>query len=722
MTDDNEQLQDDDGHLPAVVKALDTSNVGTFVLDDEFSVVWINQSIEQFFDVSRTAVIGADKPTLIDSTLKQIFERPDRFAERVQSTYEDNTRSEQFECHILPSETRSERWLLHRSAPIEEGQYAGGRIEHYADISDRKALEQEFRTFREAVENAGSSIYWTDQDGTIEYVNPTFEETTGYTAEEAIGKTPRILKSGAHDTEFYADLWSTILDGEVWQGELTNERANGEQYTVNQTIAPIKDHTGEIDQFVAINQDITERNQREQALETSKKKFQTIFEHANDAIFIVDIDNDSIVDCNPAAAELVEYSREELLSMPASDLHPHNISEFMDFADTVFEQGHGWTDDVTCYCKTGDIIPAHMSASVIELDGRPHLVNHIRDITDREERDWFEGLIDNSNDLITILKSDGTVRYQSPSIDHVLGYNPNDIRDETFFEYIHPDDRQDVREAFDEMTDNSGVLTKRLEYRFRHANGSWAWLESVGSYRPDTTITGYVFNSRDITARKENYQQAAVLNRVLRHNLRNDLNVILGAADLLSESTADDVAKQVNAILRSTSNLLTATSYAGILSEILEAHQLPQKRTEVTSILDQSITRLKEEYPTVEFDCQIPEEQHVSAIPQFDVALNHVLENAIEHNDTDTPRVSISIRPSTSDDGEVEIVIADNGPRIPEQERTVLLEGEETPLKHGSGLGLWIVNWIINRSGGRIIFDKNEPRGSRVTLALPEAD
>ena len=71
----------------------------------------------------------------------------------------------------------------------------------------------------------------------------------------------------------------------------------------------------------------------------AKKKFETVFQHANDAIFIVDVKNDDIVDCNPAAVDLVEYSREELMSMSASDLHPHNLQRFLDFTDTVFEQG-----------------------------------------------------------------------------------------------------------------------------------------------------------------------------------------------------------------------------------------------------------------------------------------------------------------------------------------------------------------------------------------------
>ncbi|WP_206335606.1 PAS domain S-box protein [Natronolimnobius sp. AArcel1] len=135
------------------------------------------------------------------------------------------------------------------------------------DITNRKFREQELASFRQAVEHAGHSIYSTDTDGEIRYVNPAFESITGYTTEEAIGQTPNILKSGEHDREFYQDLWSTILAGEVWQRELINEHKDGHTYAINQTIAPITDETGDIVRFVAVNADISEQRRRERQLQ-----------------------------------------------------------------------------------------------------------------------------------------------------------------------------------------------------------------------------------------------------------------------------------------------------------------------------------------------------------------------------------------------------------------------------------------------------------------------
>jgi PAS domain S-box-containing protein len=126
---------------------------------------------------------------------------------------------------------------------------------------------QRVRMFRSAVEHSGHSIYITDTDGVIEYVNPSFTDITGYTAEEAVGRTPEILKSGEHGAEFYDDLWETILGGDVWENEIINRRKSGELYVADQTIAPILVGDSEPEKFVAVNQEITDRKTYQLALQ-----------------------------------------------------------------------------------------------------------------------------------------------------------------------------------------------------------------------------------------------------------------------------------------------------------------------------------------------------------------------------------------------------------------------------------------------------------------------
>lgn len=135
---------------------------------------------------------------------------------------------------------------------------------------------RELRTYQAAVEHAGHGIYVTDTDETIEYVNPAFEEITGYSAEEAVGQTPRILQSGEMDEEYYQRLWETLSAGEVWEAEVIDRREDGERIVVDQTIAPIKDDDGEINGYVAVQQDITVRKQYETELEQKTKQLEVL--------------------------------------------------------------------------------------------------------------------------------------------------------------------------------------------------------------------------------------------------------------------------------------------------------------------------------------------------------------------------------------------------------------------------------------------------------------
>lgn len=130
---------------------LDKSAVGIFILDANFHIVWINQALENYFGVQRETIIGQDKRNLIQEHIKSLFEDPESFAQRVLATYNNNQYIEHFECHILPTETREERWLEHISQPIQSGLYAGGRIEHYTDITDRKRAEEELHRVNRAL-------------------------------------------------------------------------------------------------------------------------------------------------------------------------------------------------------------------------------------------------------------------------------------------------------------------------------------------------------------------------------------------------------------------------------------------------------------------------------------------------------------------------------------------------------------------------------------------
>ncbi|MCA1761179.1 MAG: PAS domain S-box protein, partial [Bacteroidales bacterium] len=135
---------------------------------------------------------------------------------------------------------------------------------------DRQHSEEKAIKLSRAVEQSSVSIMITNREGRIEYVNPFFTELTSYSFEEVIGKNPRILNSGHHSKAFYEALWTTIISGNNWEGEMLNKKKNGEFYWEKAVISPIVNSDGVITNFVAIKEDITERNKMFEELVAAK--------------------------------------------------------------------------------------------------------------------------------------------------------------------------------------------------------------------------------------------------------------------------------------------------------------------------------------------------------------------------------------------------------------------------------------------------------------------
>ncbi len=149
---------------------------------------------------------------------------------------------------------------------------SGDVVVNLVDITQRKATEDELLRLRAAVEQSANIIVITNTEGTIEYVNPAFEQATGYTAREAIGQNPKILGSGEQDAEYYRQLWTTLLSGRSWRGQFHNKRKDGSLFWEFATISPVVGPDGQIRSFIAVKQDITDRKAMEQDLLEAKDR------------------------------------------------------------------------------------------------------------------------------------------------------------------------------------------------------------------------------------------------------------------------------------------------------------------------------------------------------------------------------------------------------------------------------------------------------------------
>ncbi|MEW6701930.1 MAG: PAS domain S-box protein, partial [Bacteroidota bacterium] len=165
-------------------------------------------------------------------------------------------------CEKESIRKRKDGRLVHvriQGIPIKSDEQLIGIYGIYEDISGRKLAVDQLRKLSRALEQSASVVIITDTNGVIEYVNPKFTEITGYTFEEVKGKNPRILKSGEKSQEEYKELWETITSGKEWRGEFHNRKKNGELFWESASISPIKNLKGEITNYVAVKEDITEK-------------------------------------------------------------------------------------------------------------------------------------------------------------------------------------------------------------------------------------------------------------------------------------------------------------------------------------------------------------------------------------------------------------------------------------------------------------------------------
>jgi len=237
-------------------------------------------------------------------------------------------------------------------------------------------------------------------------------------------------------------------------------------------------------------------------------------------------------------------------------------------------------------------------------------------------------------------------------------------------------------------------------------------------------IVGYVLLFRDVTDRHTYQQRLKIANRVLRHDLRNRMNVITGWADELAGHDAEDVRATGQRIATTADELIGLGEQVRLLVETADYVGRPTESVDLGAHVTPLVDRVRDAYPEVAVETDIPAETTV-LVPHpklLTISVRNLLDNAIEHNDTGRPWVQVTVEPASGPDDYTRLRIADDGPGIPDAELAALRKGSETPLKHGSGLGLWLVHWTVTAAGGTVTFEEREPRGSVVTLALRPGD
>lgn len=233
------------------------------------------------------------------------------------------------------------------------------------------------------------------------------------------------------------------------------------------------------------------------------------------------------------------------------------------------------------------------------------------------------------------------------------------------------------------------------------------------------TLLGVITGLREQHLRmREVTQRNTVMNRVLRHNIRNDMNVIMGHAEILQRSLNGQDPRALEAIMQTAREVTRLSTAAQRIDEL--GTNPNRRRVNVSETVRDCVDTVADLYPETTVTTALPEDAWISASPLLRFALMNVIENAIEHNDT-TPELAITVIKKEYPD-EILIQIADNGPGITAHERDILFADREEPTHHGSGLGLWLVKWFTDQYDGTLRFEDNDPRGTIVCMTFPAAD
>jgi PAS domain S-box-containing protein len=416
--------------------------------------------------------------------------------------------------------------LLSSKVPLRnsEGEISGV-LGTYMDITERKKAEAHLLLQVRALEAAANAIVITDTKGVIEWANPAFTAFTGYSAAEALGKTPRLLKSGKHDDKFYQSLWETILAGKTWHGELINRRKDGTLYEEEMTITPMRGINGKIAHFIAIKQDITKRKMEEEQLLWKTAFLEAQVNSSLDGILILNnegkkiLQNQRMIDLWNIPVEIADEAddqrqREWVISQVKNppqfagevaelDAHPDEISHSdVELADgRIFER---------------------YSSPVRGMDGKHYgRIRTYRDITERKREEEnlrrFATVVRDSNDAITIQDFNGRITAWNRGAELMYGYGEKEALLMNIERLTASDKVAEQKEFIRRLIAGEAITsfeTRRVTKDGRVLN---VWMTVTKLLGEAGNPIGLASTERDITERKRAGEQIAEQASLLDH-------------------------------------------------------------------------------------------------------------------------------------------------------------------------------------------------------------
>ena len=456
-----------------------------------------------------------------------------------------------------------------------------------------------------------------------------------------------------------------------------------------------------------------------------------LLEDAPDGMGLVDSETGHIRDVNERLCAMHGYSRSTLLGLPVGALTADEWTADVPLLDRLRRAADGERFTWRTEHESGDRLRVEIAVAHVERDGAARLVR----VTERDEttdrkrqkrelkrfRRLFDRLpvgafrvTDGGDGEFVDVNQALVSMFRAESEAALLGRDASELCRAT-----------DDRTAIADRLDADGEVIEQ-ELRLHRLDGDPFWgsvsavlVEEAGEVYLDGVV-------HDVTTRKQ-YQQRLeaqrdgleILNRVVRHDIRNDLQLLVAYGDLLADHVTDEGASYLSSMSDSVDNAIDLTRTARDIAETMLRTDADPEAVALGPVLDEQIDAADSTHDaTVTVEGSIPAVQ-VLADEMLASVFRNLLNNAVQHNDTDDPTVRVSV---TERDDRVRVRVADDGPGIPDERReSVFGKGQKGLDSDGTGIGLYLVNTMVAHYGGEVWIDDAEPRGAVVIVELPTA-